>query len=85
MVTEHRNLHEGLAMIEKILHRTLEKHGLMTIPAEGEALPGFHEVIKEVEGEEKDIGKIVNVIKKGYSLNGKVLRPAKVCISNYNH
>jgi len=72
-------------MIEKILQRTLERHGLTTISTEGEALPGFHEIVKEVGGEEKDIGTIANVLKRGYSLNGKVIRPAKVRISISNH
>jgi molecular chaperone GrpE len=78
LVTEHRNLYEGLRMIERILLRTLERHGLVGIPTEGEALPLLHEVVKEVEGEEKDIGTIANVVKKGYTLNGKVIRPAEV-------
>lgn len=85
LVTEHRNLHEGLEMIEKILQRTLERHGLTPISTEGESLPGFHEVVKEIEGDEKDIGKIASVVKRGYMLNGKVLRPAKVCLSTFNH
>jgi len=78
LVTEHRNLHEGLRMIEHILLRTLERHGLTVIPSEGEPNPVFHEVVREVEGEEKDKGTIGQVIKRGYLLNGKVLRQAKV-------
>jgi len=65
-------------MIERILLRTLERHGLTVIPSEGEPNPVFHEVVKEIEGEEKDAGTIGQVIKRGYMLNGKVLRPAKV-------
>jgi molecular chaperone GrpE len=42
----------------------------------------FHEVVKEVEGEDKDVGTISSVIQKGYILNGKVIRPAKVTISS---
>jgi molecular chaperone GrpE len=76
LVTEHRNLHEGLKMVEHILMRTIERHGLMTIDADGEASPPFHEVVGEVEG--KDEGRIAKVIKRGYTLNGKILRPAKV-------
>ena len=78
LVIEHRNLYEGLRMIERILLRTLEKHGLIVIPTEGEALPVLHEVVKEIEGEEKDVGTIADVVKKGYMLNGKVIRPAQV-------
>jgi molecular chaperone GrpE len=78
LVTEHRNLHEGLSMVENILLKTLERNGLTVIPADGETIPNFHEVVKEVEGEEKDVGTIATVIKRGYALNGKVLRPAQV-------
>ena len=76
LVTEHRNLHEGLQMVEHILLKTLERHGLTVIPTEGEVNPVFHEVVKEVEGDK--VGTIADVIKRGYTLNGKVLRPAKV-------
>ena len=81
LVTEHRNLHEGLKMVEHILLRTIERHGLMPIAAAGEPSPPFHEVVSQVEGEGKadEVGKIAKVIKRGYTLNGKVLRPAKVC------
>ena len=78
LVTEHRNLHEGLRMVEQVLLRTLERHGLTVIPSTGEVLPGFHEVVNEVAGDEKDVGTIAGVTKRGYVLNGKVLRPAKV-------
>ena len=85
MIKEHRNLYDGVRMIERILLRTLERHGLTVIPTEGEALPVLHEIVKEVEGEDKDVGTIASVIKKGYTLNGKVVRPAKVIISSvYN-
>jgi molecular chaperone GrpE (heat shock protein) len=49
------------------------------IVTEGEVNPPFHEVVKEIEGD-KDVGTIANVIKRGYTLNGKVLRPAKVAV-----
>jgi molecular chaperone GrpE len=82
LVTEHRNLHEGLKMVEYILLRTLERHGLTLISTEGEPNPVFHEVITQVEGDEKDKGTIGQVIKRGYLLNGKVLRQAKVISYN---
>ena len=66
-------------MIEHILLRTLERQGLAMILTDGEANPAFHEVVKEIEGE-KDIGKIASVIKRGYTLNGKILRQAKVSL-----
>jgi len=42
--------------------------------------PAFHEAVEEVDGAESGI--IVEEIQKGYLLNGKLLRPAKVKVSN---
>ena len=58
--------------------KSLEKHGLTLIPADEELQPGLHEVVREIEGEEKDVGKIAGVVKRGFMLHGKVIRPAQV-------
>jgi molecular chaperone GrpE (heat shock protein) len=81
LVTEHRNLHEGLGMVQHILLRTLERHGLTVIPADGEVDPLFHEVVREIATESKEPGSIASVIKRGYMLNGKVLRQTKVAVA----
>jgi len=41
----------------------------------------FHEVIGEIEEKGKEPGTIVEEIQKGYKLNGKILRPAKVRVA----
>lgn len=43
--------------------------------------PNFHEVVEEVAREGKESGIIVEELQKGYSLNGKVIRPAKVKVN----
>ena len=58
--------------------KSLEKHGLTVIPVDEELQPGFHEVVREIEGEEKNVGKIAGVVKQGFTLNGKLIRPAQV-------
>jgi molecular chaperone GrpE len=78
LVTEHRALHDGVRMIERILLNTLEKHGIAAIPTEEEPLSGSHEVVKEVDGEATDVGKIAAIVRQGYRLNGKVIRPVQV-------
>jgi len=40
--------------------------------------PEFHEAVDNVEKEKGESGKIVEEIRKGYRLKGRVLRPAKV-------
>ncbi len=43
--------------------------------------PKLHEAIGEIEKEGTEPGIIVEEIEKGYELNGKVIRPAKVKVS----
>jgi molecular chaperone GrpE len=42
--------------------------------------PNFHEAMMQVESEEHEENKVVNEVQKGYLLNGRLLRPSKVCI-----
>lgn len=57
----------------------LQKEGLKEINALGEKFdPNFHEAIEKIEAEGKESGEITQVLQKGYLLNGRLLRPAKV-------
>ncbi len=40
--------------------------------------PEFHEAVAEVDSKDKKKGEIAEVLKKGYLINGRLLRPAKV-------
>ena len=66
-------------MIHEDLFRVLEKQGLMLIKTEGKFYPKFHEALAQEKGEEDGI--ILEEFKKGYLLNGKLLRASKVKIS----
>ena len=60
----------------------LKKRGLREIKAIGEAFdPIYHEAVMQLEVEDKDDGIIIEEIQKGYFLNSKVLRPAKVVVA----
>jgi molecular chaperone GrpE len=70
----------NLGMLRGQLLSILEKHGLREIKSVGEKFnPEWHEAIETVEGEESGI--VVEEIQKGYMLNGKVLRVAKVKVT----
>ncbi len=72
---------KGILLIKMQLEDVLKKYGLEEIKSIGEKLNlQFHEIIGETESE-KEEGIIVEEIQKGYLLNGKVLRPARVKIS----
>jgi len=61
----------------------LEQKGLKEIKSVGERFnPIYHEALEIIKGEEDD--KIAEEIIKGYELNGKVIRPAKVKVIKNN-
>lgn len=67
----------GLLMIKKQLEERLKALGLEEIESVGKAFdPNLHEAVEEVEG--KEAGIITEEVEKGYSYNGKTIRPAKV-------
>lgn len=66
----------GIEHIYKQLLGSLESQGVKQINPTGEDFsPEKHDSIEEIEGES---GKIMEVTLKGYSLNGKIIRPAQV-------
>ncbi len=73
---------EGMEMIFKQLSGELEKSGLAEIAALGEDFdPNFHNAVMTEETEEYESGKVSGVMQKGYTLNGKVIRPSMVKVA----
>jgi len=73
---------EGMEMIQKKLWKVISCEGLCPIEAIGKPFdPNVHEAIQEVETCEYPEGMIVEEIKKGYLLNGKVFRPCLVKVA----
>ena len=72
---------EGIKLIQEQLLSCLKKHGVEKIDSVGlDFDPNFHEAMMQVESEEHAENKVVNEVQKGYLLNGRLLRPSKVCI-----
>ena len=57
------------------------KNGITAIEANEDFDPNFHNAMLQVESEDVEKGKIVQVIQKGYLINGRILRPAMVSIA----
>ena len=71
---------KGLQMIKDQFYNTLKEMGLREIEMQGKEFdPHTAEAIDIVEGDTDNI--IVEVIRKGYECDGKVLRPAQVKVS----
>lgn len=77
---------KSLEPIAKQLLSILKSKGLEEIHPEGQIFdPRSHEAVstQEVSSAEED-HKILKVLQKGYTLQGKIIRPAKVTIGTYN-
>jgi molecular chaperone GrpE len=73
-------LAEGVGHTIAQFRQTLESHGVEVIEALGETFdPNFHEALAQMPGETDNI--VMMVHEKGYKLNGKLLRPARVVVS----
>lgn len=77
------SFHEGVALIEKQFTSMLErKWGLKRFDSEGEEFdPQKHEAVMTGEDGDHDHPVVLEDYQKGYFLNGKVLRSAKVKVS----
>jgi molecular chaperone GrpE len=76
---------EGYKLIQDKFNKSMEKYGvkIMKVEAGSDFDPDFHEAITQIPApNEKLKGKIVDVIEKGYLLNEKVIRYAKVVVGN---
>lgn len=73
---------EGFSQIRKQFEDFLKEQGIEGIKAVGEKFdPNLHEVVEEVEAEGKESGTILEEIQKGYKIQGRLLRPAKVKVA----
>jgi len=73
---------QGVIMIQKQLKEILVKSGVADIKAVGEKFdPQKHEIVSEEEDDGHPEETIVEELQKGYTLAGKVIRPAMVKVS----
>lgn len=73
---------EGNKASLKILSTTMQQFGIEEINPLGEPFdPEYHEAISMQSSDKVEPGSVITVIQKGYSLNGRLLRPAMVIVS----
>ncbi len=73
---------KGILQIKNQLQDFLKNQGVREIESLGKKFdPNLHEAVEEVEVKDKESGLIIKEIQKGYLLEDKLLRPAKVRIS----
>lgn len=71
---------DGIAMIHTAFADFLKNAGVKEMSYDT-FNPELHEALMQVDSDEKESGEIVQVMEKGYLLNDRVLRPAKMSIA----
>ena len=69
--------YKGVELSVTQLKQILKEEGVEVIIAEGQFDPALHEAVDTKEGEDN---KILEVVQKGYTLHGRVLKPARVIV-----
>lgn len=73
---------EGVSMTLKLQLDTLAKFGVEAVEPQGEPFdPQYHEAMAMVPNPELDPNTVMDVMQKGYLLNGRLVRPAMVVVS----
>lgn len=79
-----RGLHEGVGLVLRRFQDTLSRQGLSEIEARGSLFdPRLHDAVQEVPaGAGQRDGEVVEVLSRGYLLEGRVIRPATVIVAS---
>jgi molecular chaperone GrpE len=78
---EEAQLEEGVRLVHRSLASLLARNGVTEIEAAGKFDPHVHEALLQQPAEDKESGDVVDVIQKGYTLGGRVVRPARVIVA----
>lgn len=80
---ETKTIADGVAMVLELFKGTLARHGLKEINPAGQVFdPNQHDCISHQPHAEIGEEKVIQVVRLGYSLNGRLLRPASVVVSS---
>jgi molecular chaperone GrpE len=73
---------EGAQATLRELNKAFDKAGIKVIDPEGQPFdPNWHEAMVAQESREQPPNTVLSVVQKGFSLNGRLLRPARVIVS----
>lgn len=73
---------EGVALSLKLLLGAMEKQGIAVVDPIGAPFdPKLHEAMSMVEKADAEPGTVVEVFQKGYTVNGRLARPARVIVA----
>ncbi|MBM3502233.1 MAG: nucleotide exchange factor GrpE [Alphaproteobacteria bacterium] len=72
-------LHEGVSLAERECLAILERHGIKRVSPLGERFDhNLHQALLEIDDPTREPGTVAQVIQPGYTIAGRLLRPAMV-------
>ncbi|MBI5788770.1 MAG: nucleotide exchange factor GrpE [Candidatus Schekmanbacteria bacterium] len=75
-------LSEGVKLILSQLKAVLQRVGLADLKAQGQPFnPEQHEAVQVIESDEHEDNTVVQELRKGYMLSGRIIRPAMVTVA----
>ena len=77
---EEAKLEEGVRLVHRELVEALAREGLVEVETDGHFDPHVHEALLSQPSDQDD-GAVLEVLQKGYRLGDRVLRPARVVVS----
>jgi molecular chaperone GrpE len=81
--TDVKGIVDGVGLVLEQLKSTLAKHGLKEVNPVGQKFdPNLHEAISHQPSAEIAEENVTLVVRPGYTLNGRLLRPASVIVSS---
>ena len=82
--SDDTHLREGVNQIQQLLHDRLLRNGITPVdPRKKQFNPAEHEAVAHIASDEP-AGSVIDVIARGYRMNDKVIRYAKVAVSKGN-
>ena len=81
--TDPKTVVDGVAMVLEQLKGVLERHGLREVNPAGQKFdPHLHEAISHLASPEVPEEHVLQVVRTGYTLHGRLLQPASVVVSS---
>jgi len=76
-----QSMRDGLEMVRGMLESVFERHGVQEIPADGATFdPLVHEAVGIAPDPDAREGLVTQILQRGYSMDGKVIRPTRVMV-----
>jgi len=79
---EESMIFQGMQMVKTQLDAFLSSQGAIEVAAEGKVFdPNVHEAVSQEESSEVEEGTVLRVMRRGYRINDRLLRPANVVVA----